>query len=40
VLFAPEGRDAWGLLATPAGYTWLGRPSDRVKDAINSSLRK
>lgn len=40
VLFAPEGRDAWALLASPAGFSWLGRPSDRVKDAINGSLRK
>jgi len=40
VLFAPEGRDAWGLLVTPEGTSWLGRPSERIQDAIHSSLRK
>jgi Inhibitor of vertebrate lysozyme (Ivy) len=41
VLFAPEGRDAWALLATPAtGITWLGRPDQRIQDAITGALRK
>lgn len=41
VLFAPEGRDAWAMLATqPAGVTWLGRPSERIQDAITGALRK
>jgi len=41
VLFAPEGRDAWAMLATPgAGMTWLGRPSERIQDAITGALRK
>ena len=41
VLFAPEGRDAWAMLATPAtGVTWLGRPDQRIQDAITSVLRK
>jgi hypothetical protein len=41
VLFAPEGRDAWAMLAMPgAGMTWLGRPSERIQDAITGALRK
>jgi Inhibitor of vertebrate lysozyme (Ivy) len=41
VLFAPEGRDAWGMLATPeTGVTWLGRPDQRIQDAITNALRK
>ena len=41
VLFAPEGRDAWGMLATPeTGVTWLGRPDQRIQDAITHALRK
>jgi hypothetical protein len=41
VLFAPEGRDAWALLATPAtGIAWLGRPDQRIQDAITGALRK
>ncbi len=40
VLFAPEGRDAWGLLATPDGVKWLGQPDDRIQKAIDGALRK
>ena len=41
VLFAPEGRDAWAMLAaTATGITWLGRPDQRIQDAITSALRK
>ena len=41
VLFAPEGRDAWALLATPdTGVSWLGRPNQRIQDAITGALRK
>ena len=41
VLFAPEGRDAWAMLATPeTGVTWLGRPDQRIQDAITGALRK
>jgi hypothetical protein len=41
VLFAPEGRDAWAMLAMPAtGITWLGRPDQRIQDAITGALRK
>lgn len=41
VLFAPEGRDAWAMLATSeTGVTWLGRPDQRIQDAITSALRK
>jgi hypothetical protein len=40
VLFAPEGRDAWGLLASPDGASWLGKPDERIQKAINGALRK
>jgi hypothetical protein len=40
VLFAPEGRDAWGLLASPDGVSWLGQPDERIQKAINGALRK
>jgi hypothetical protein len=40
VLFAPEGRDAWGLLASPGGLSWLGQPDERIQNAITGSLRK
>jgi hypothetical protein len=40
VLFAPEGRDAWGMLAAGDGISWLGRPEQRIQDAITGALRK
>ena len=41
VLFAPEGRDAWALLASPAtGITWLGEPEAPIQEAITGALRK
>jgi len=41
VLFAPEGRDAWAMLATEqTGIAWLGRPDQRIQDAITGALRK
>ncbi|MEZ5827934.1 MAG: Ivy family c-type lysozyme inhibitor [Hyphomicrobiales bacterium] len=40
VLFAPEGRDAWGLLASPDGITWLGQPADRIQKALLGALRR
>ncbi|MGB6909686.1 MAG: Ivy family c-type lysozyme inhibitor [Methyloceanibacter sp.] len=40
VLFAPEGRDAWGMLAAGDGISWLGRPDKRIQDAITEALRK
>jgi len=41
VLFAPEGRDAWALLATTAtGITWLGKPEEPIQDAITGALRR
>ena len=40
VLFAPEARDAWGLLVSASGITWLGRPDERIQDAIKSGLRR
>lgn len=41
VLFAPEGRDAWALLATTAtGISWLGKPEEPIQDAITGALRK
>lgn len=41
VLFAPDGRDAWGLLATTAnGIAWLGKPEEPIQDAITGALRK
>ncbi len=40
VLFAPEGRDAWGLLASPGGVSWLGKPDERIQKAIDGALRK
>ncbi|MHA1134397.1 MAG: Ivy family c-type lysozyme inhibitor [Alphaproteobacteria bacterium] len=40
VLFAPGGRDAWGMLAAAPAISWLGRPSQHIKDAITGALRK
>ena len=40
VLFAPGQRDAWGLLASDGKITWLGRPGERIQDAIRSGLRR
>jgi len=40
VLFAPGGRDAWGLLAAPPAISWLGKPNQRIQDALTGSLRK
>lgn len=41
VLFAPEGRDAWALLATTAtGIVWFGRPEQPIQDGITDALRK
>lgn len=41
VLFAPDGRDAWGLLATSAnGITWLGKPEKPIQDGLTGALRK
>jgi hypothetical protein len=41
VLFAPGGRDAWGLLAEePGGISWLGKPDKRIQDALTGALRK
>ncbi|ODS00466.1 hypothetical protein AUC69_00985 [Methyloceanibacter superfactus] len=40
VLFAPQARDAWGMLASPEGISWLGRPNKRIQDAITDALRK
>jgi hypothetical protein len=39
VLFAPQARDAWGLLITAEEISWLGRPDERVQKAIMSSLQ-
>jgi hypothetical protein len=40
VLFAPQGRDAWGMLAAGDGISWLGQPDQRIQDAITGALRK
>ena len=40
VLFAPQARDAWGMLAADGGVSWLGRPDKRIQDAVTSALRK
>ena len=40
VLFAPQGRDAWGMLAAGEAISWLGRPDQRIQDAITGALRK
>lgn len=40
VLFAPEARDAWGLLVSVDGVSWLGRPDERIQTAIKSGLRR
>jgi len=40
VLFAPEGRDAWGMLGSADGISWLGSPDQRIQDAITNALRK
>ena len=41
VLFAPDGRKAWALMATAsAGPVWLGSPDGRIQTAINGALTK
>ncbi|HUU66541.1 MAG TPA: Ivy family c-type lysozyme inhibitor [Methyloceanibacter sp.] len=40
VLFAPQGRDAWGMLANADSISWLGKPDKRIQDAITEALRK
>jgi len=40
VLFAPGGRDAWGMLAAAPHISWLGKPDKRIQDAITGALRK
>lgn len=40
VLFAPQARDAWGMLAAGSGISWLGKPDKRIQDAITEALRK
>ena len=40
VLFAPDGRDAWALLASIDGITWLGKPEEPIQDAITGALRR
>lgn len=40
VLFAPEARQAWGLLITQGNKRqWLGNPDDAVKAAIESGVQ-
>ncbi|MGH6736883.1 MAG: Ivy family c-type lysozyme inhibitor [Methyloceanibacter sp.] len=38
VLFGPGARDAWGLLVGGGGLIWLGKPDERIQQAILSVL--
>lgn len=39
VLFAPEARQAWGLLITGNARQWLGNPDAAVQAAIESKVQ-
>jgi hypothetical protein len=38
VLFAPAGRQAWGLLVTGEDKKWLGHPDAGIQAAITSNI--
>jgi len=38
VLFAPAGKQAWGLLHTGSDEKWLGKPAADIQAAIKSNL--
>jgi hypothetical protein len=40
VLFAPAGRQAWGLLVTGSNQKWLGRPDAGIQAAITSNMNQ
>lgn len=39
VLFTGDGSQAWGFLLENGQQTWLGDPSDKIKEAILSRLQ-
>jgi hypothetical protein len=38
VLFAPAGKQAWGLLLTGEKQSWLGKPDAVIQTAIKSNM--
>jgi hypothetical protein len=38
VLFAPAGKQAWGLLMTGSDEKWLGHPDASIQAAIKSNM--
>jgi hypothetical protein len=38
VLFAPAGKQAWGLLLTGEKRSWLGKPDAVIQTAIKSNM--
>ncbi len=38
VLFAPQGKQAWGLLVTGSNQKWLGKPDASIQAAITSNM--
>ncbi len=40
VLFAPPGKQAWGLLVTGSNQKWLGHPDAAIQAAITSNMNQ
>jgi hypothetical protein len=40
VLFAPQGKQAWGLLVTGSNQKWLGHPDAGIQAAITASMKQ
>jgi hypothetical protein len=40
VLFAPDAKEAWGMLVTDKATRWLGAPSDSVKAALTNAAKQ
>ncbi|HZP09520.1 Ivy family c-type lysozyme inhibitor [Methyloceanibacter sp.] len=38
VLFAPQGKQAWGLLVSGSNQKWLGRPDAGIQAAITGNM--
>ena len=40
VLFAPQGKQAWGLLVAGSNQKWLGKPDAPIQAAITSNMNQ
>jgi hypothetical protein len=40
VLFAPQGKQAWGLLVAGSNQKWLGKPDASIQAAITSNMNQ